>query len=181
MFARRLFACVVILSFVLGCEKPASSAPPTGAHKANAASQPPGWPATKAQPKLQTMKLYVGAEVVTAELALTQVQIATGMMFRKEMAEMEGMLFAFSRPHRTAFYMKNTLLPLHIAYIGEDGTILELHELQALDETPVEAKTDQVQFVLEMNKGWFTRHNVAVGSVVTSEYGKLKDAFKLRP
>ena len=181
MIARFILAGIVAVAFVAGCQKPASSAPPASAPKTNAVSNPPGWPATKAQPKLQTMKLYVGAEVVTAELALTQLQIATGLMFRKEMAENDGMLFAFSQPHRTFFYMKNTLLPLNIAYIGGDGTILELHELEALNETPVEARTDHVQFVLEMNKGWFQRHNVAVGSIITCEYGKLKDAFSQRP
>lgn len=179
MFVRCFLAGVFAVAFVVGCQKPASSAPPAPAPKTNAASNFPGGPPTKPQPKLQTMKLYVGAEVVTAELAMTQVQIATGMMFRKEMAENEGMLFVFGRPHRTAFYMKNTLLPLNIAYIAGDGTILELLELKPLDETPVEAKTDRVQFVLEMNKGWFERHNVAVGSVITCEYGKLKDAFKM--
>lgn len=138
----------------------------------------PGWPPTNAQPKLQTMKLYVGAEVVTAELALTQLQVATGMMFRKEMGENEGMLFVFARPHRTSFYMKNTLLPLNVAYIDSEGTILELLELEPLNETPADAKTENVQFVLEMNKGWFKRHNVGVGSIITCEKGKLRDAFR---
>jgi uncharacterized membrane protein (UPF0127 family) len=74
--------------------------------------------------------------------------------------------------------MKNTILPLHVAYIDSEGTILELHELQALNETPVEAASDNVQFVLEMNKGWFTRHNISLGSVITCEKGKLRDAFR---
>lgn len=127
------------------------------------------------------MKLYVGPEVVTAELAMNQIQIATGMMFRTEMAENEGMLFVFSQPHRTSFYMKNTKIPLNVAYIDGEGTILELHELKPLDETPVEAKSDRVQFVLEMNKGWFDRHNVKVGSIITCETGKLRDAFRFGP
>ena len=101
------------------------------------------------------------------------------MMFRKQMEENDGMLFVFARPHRTSFYMKNTLLPLNVAYIDSEGTILELHELQSLNETPVEAASDNVQFVLEMNKGWFKRHNINVGSAITCERGKLRDAFRI--
>jgi uncharacterized membrane protein (UPF0127 family) len=124
------------------------------------------------------MKLFVGPEIITAELAMTEIQVGTGMMFRKAMGENEGMLFVFARPHRTSFYMKNTILPLNVAYIDSEGTILELHELQPLNETPVPAASDNVQFVLEMNKGWFKRHNIALGSVITGERGKLRDAFR---
>jgi len=137
-----------------------------------------GWPPTNAQPKLQTLKLYVGAETVNTELAMTQLQVATGMMFRKDMAENEGMLFVFARPHRTSFYMKNTTVPLTAAYIDSEGVILELHDLKPLDETPVEAGTDKVQYVLEMKQGWFKRHNVAPGAVITTERGRLKETFR---
>ena len=124
------------------------------------------------------MKLFVGPEVITAELAMTQVQIGTGMMFRKTMAENEGMLFIFARPHRTSFYMRNTTLPLTAAYIDSEGTILELHNLEPLNETPVEAATENVQYVLEMNRDWFKRHNISVGAVIACDAGKLKDAFR---
>ena len=178
MFARCYLASLAALALLAGCNKPESITAAVPMALTNSTPSIPGWPAVKAQPKLQTMKLYVGAEVVSAELAMNQVQIATGMMFRTEMGENEGMLFVFSKPHRTAFYMKNTKIPLNIAYLDSEGTILELLELNPLDETPAEAKTDRVQFVLEMNKGWFQRHNVAVGSVITCEIGKLKDAFR---
>jgi uncharacterized membrane protein (UPF0127 family) len=171
-------ACLAFL-ILAGCQKSASSAPPAPMPKTNTAVPSlPGWPPTNAQPKLQTMKLFVGPEVITAELAMTQIQVGTGMMFRKEMSENEGMLFVFARPFRASFYMKNTILPLNVAYLDSEGTILELHELQALNETPVEAASDNVQFVLEMNKGWFTRHNIGLGSVITCERGKLRDAFR---
>lgn len=170
------FAALGVLS---ACNKPEiATAAPAPVAATNATPSIPGWPPVKAQPKLQTMKLYVGPEVVSAELAMNQIQIATGMMFRTEMGENEGMLFVFSGPHRPAFYMKNTKIPLNIAYIDPDGVILELLELKALDETPVEAKSDRVQFVLEMNKAWFERHNVKTGSIVSCEIGKLKDAFR---
>ena len=182
MFARSYLASLAALALLAGCNKPeATTTTAVPMALTNSTPSIPGWPAVKAQPKLQTMKLYVGTETVSAELAMNPVQIATGMMFRTEMGENEGMLFVFSKPHRPAFYMKNTKIPLNVAYLDSDGTILELLELKALDETPVEAKTERVQFVLEMNTGWFQRHNVTVGSVIACEIGKLKDAFRFGP
>src|SRR6267154_2652621 len=137
-----------------GCEKPsarAQSPPPAPANPVATAptNAPFGFSPTNAQPKLKTIKLWLGPEVITAELALSMPQIMTGMMFRKEMAENEGMLFVFARPHQVSFYMRNTLLALSCAYIDPDGTILELHEMKPLDETPIPAKSDNVQYVLE--------------------------------
>lgn len=180
-----IFAAALLLS---GCDKSTSSAQqPTAAGKpapapsTNSAPSIPGWPPVKAQPRLQTMKLYVGAEVVTAELAMNQVQIATGMMFRTNMLESEGMLFVFARPHRASFYMRNTKLPLTAAYIDPDGVILELRDMKPLDETPLEAATDRVQYVLEMNEGWFKRHNIGPGTVIVSERGPFKNTFRFGP
>ncbi len=178
MLARSYLASLAAVALLTGCNRPESSTPSVPMALTNSAPSIAGWPPVKAQSKLQTMKLYVGAEVVSAELAMNQLQIATGMMFRTEMGENEGMLFVFSKPHRPAFYMRNTKIPLNVAYLDSDGTILELLDLKPLDETPVEAKTDRVQFVLEMKEGWFQRHNVAVGSIITCEIGKLKDAFR---
>jgi hypothetical protein len=127
------------------------------------------------------MKLWLGREEIAAELAIKPVEVATGMMFRKEMGEHEGMLFVFARPHRAAFYMKNTYVPLSAAYINGEGTILEIHDLEPLDESSVEAATDQVQYVLEMKQGWFARHNVSTGAVIRTEFGKLGEAFVVRP
>jgi len=105
------------------------------------------------------------------------VQIATGMMFRKEMGENQGMLFVFLRPHRTAFYMRNTYIPLSCAYIDPEGTVLELHDMKPLDESQITAKSDDIQYVLEMKQGWFARNNIAVGTVIRTEIGPLRDTF----
>src|SRR5262245_10530622 len=74
------------------------------------------------QPKLQIMKLWVGAQELATELALNDRQRMTGMMFRTNLAENEAMLFVFPVPHRTSFYMKNTTVPLSAAYIDPEGT-----------------------------------------------------------
>jgi len=109
MTFRRCTPGLFVLLLLAGCQRQEAAPSPTPMPKTNTpAASVPGWPPTKAQPKLQTMKFFVGPETVTAELCLTEVQVGTGMMFRKEMAENDGMLFVFSRPHRTSFYMRNT-------------------------------------------------------------------------
>src|SRR2546421_8713283 len=130
-----------------------------------------------AQPRLRTIQLWLGAQEMEAEMALTQTQVATGMMYRKEMGEKDGMLFVFPRPHRTAFYMRNTVIPLSAAYIDPEGTILEIHDLKPLEEAPVEAGSDNIQFVLETPQGWFKKNNIGVGTVIRSERGSLRDTF----
>ena len=132
---------------------------------------------TAAQPKLQTMRLWLGAEEMVAELALTGQQTQTGMMFRTNMAENAGMLFVFPGPFRASFWMKNCPLPLSAAYIDPDGVILEIRDLQPYNTNSVEAASERVQFVLEANQGWFGRHDVATGMVVRTERGTLTGTF----
>jgi uncharacterized membrane protein (UPF0127 family) len=173
--------CSALVLLLFGCDKPGAGAQSPGTNAATAASpHASGFNPTNAQPKLPTIKLWIGSQVVTAELAITLPQIMTGMMFRKEMAEHDGMLFVFSRPHRASFYMRNTLLPLTCAYIDSEGVILETHDMKPLDESSIEAGSENVQYVLEMNKGWFERNKVATGAVVRTEFGSLTDTFMKR-
>ncbi|MGZ8900317.1 MAG: DUF192 domain-containing protein [Limisphaerales bacterium] len=138
--------------------------------------------ATVGQPqaKLPVLKLWVGTNQVSAEIASTLDQIRTGMMFRTNMAEMEGMLFVFPEPQQVAFYMKNTLIPLSGAYIDSEGTILETFEMQPLNETAIPSRSTQVQYVLEMNKGWFDRHNIRPGVAISTERGTFPQTFRRR-
>jgi len=167
-----------------GCQK-ASTAPTVPPPSATTsppapAPAPGGFNPTQAQARLPTMKLFIGKEAITAEIAITREQVQTGMMFRKSMPENEGMLFVFAVPHRASFYMRNTTVPLTAAYLDSEGTVQELHELQPLNEASVEAASDNIQFVLEMNQGWFKRHNVSPGAVVAGQGGRLRDALRLR-
>ena len=155
-----------------GCKQAASSATEPEASSSLPAA---------AQPKLQTMKLWLGAEEMVAELALTSEQVQTGMMFRTNMAENAGMLFVFSQPHRAGFWMKNCPLPLSAAYIDPEGVIIEIRELQAHNTNSVVASSERVQFVLETNQGWFERHKVSAGMVVRTERGSLMEtSFRKR-
>jgi uncharacterized protein len=172
---------VLLMVLVLaGCENSqTSSAPPSDAPPPAAPQvlRPDPSIPTAAQPRLPELRLYVGAEELVAELAMTPRQIQTGMMFRTEMAENEAMLFVFGAPYQAAFWMKNTLLPLSAAYINPEGIILEIHDLQPHDTNSVVAATDQVQYVLETNQGWFRKKNIHPGMVIRTEHGTLQETF----
>jgi uncharacterized protein len=193
LIRRRLWPLVLSFAVLLGaaCENddpsvaetvaPASAPPATSSVVSvpPALSLPPG-PRGQPQPKLATMKLWVGTNQVQAEIAMTENQIRTGMMWRTNMAEMEGMLFVFPAPQRVAFYMKNTLLPLSCAYIDPDGMVLELHDMKPLDESSIVSDSDQVQYVLEMNRGWFERHGIRPGMAVSTDQGNFSQVFSRR-
>ncbi len=132
---------------------------------------------TQAQPRLQTIKLWVGPAEMISELALTPREQQTGMMFRTNMAENEGMLFPFAQPERASFWMMNTVLPLSAAYISPAGEILEIHDLKPNDTNEVVAATYNILYVLETPQGWFTRNHVSTGAVITSERGPLNSLF----
>jgi hypothetical protein len=150
-----------------GCQKENATAVPTVASVEESA-----------QPKLPVTKLFVGNQEIDSEVAVTERQLAKGMMFRKEMGEKEGMLFVFSFPHRASFYMRNTILPLSCAYIDADGAILEIHDMKPLEEKPITAATDQIQYVLETAQGWFERHQITIGANVRAQGGSLKATFQ---
>jgi hypothetical protein len=164
----RILAVLLAAGVWAGCKKPVP--PPTS---------PAPMPAlpTAAQPKLQTMKLWLGAEEMDAELALTGVQQQTGMMFRTNLAENAGMLFVLPVPERASFWMMNCPLPLSAAYIDPEGVILEIHDLEPHNTNAVVAASDRIHFVLETSQGWFGRHNVTTGMVVRTEHGSLANIF----
>jgi uncharacterized membrane protein (UPF0127 family) len=144
-------------------------------------ANPPSSEPTAAQPRLPTIKLWAGPAVITAEVASRPHEMQTGMMFRTNIVEDEGMLFIFNGPHRAAFWMKNCPEPLSCAYIDPQGAILEIREMHPNDTNSIVAETDQVMFVLETAHGWFDRHNVRTGMVIQTERGPLLQTFFTRP
>ena len=102
---------------------------------------------------------------VTAEVVNTPAQRQQGLMFRQVLNENAAMLFLFPRDVTTGFWMRNTYVPLTIAYIAADGTVLELRDGVPLDET-VLTPAQPYRYVLEVNQGWFERHGLGVGAKV---------------
>jgi len=115
------------------------------------------------QPRLPTVDLRAGMHTIKAELAVTPEQQMTGMMFRREMNGNEGMLFVNDEKSTRCFWMKNTLVPLTIAFIADDGTIVNLADMQPLDERSHCAKAP-VRYALEMRQGWFDKRGLKAGA-----------------
>jgi uncharacterized membrane protein (UPF0127 family) len=115
------------------------------------------------QMNLPRVKLSAGMHVIEAQVAATNEQRMTGLMHRKEMPQHEGMLFVFEAPGQQCFWMKNTLLPLAIAFIADDGSIVNIAEMQpqSLDS---HCSEKPVRYVLEMNKGWFAKKGIKPGA-----------------
>ena len=132
---------------------------------------------THAQPKLRTMKIYLGAEILDAELALSNQEIHTGMMFRTNILETDAMLFNLQYPQRADFWMKNCPESISAAYITGDGVIQEIHHLEKNDTNGVVAARADIQFVLETQDGWFGHHHIATGTVIRTEKGSLAETF----
>jgi uncharacterized membrane protein (UPF0127 family) len=111
---------------------------------------------------------------VNVEIAATFNQRQQGLMLRQSLEEDRGMLFLFRGDVPYGFWMKNTYIPLDIAYISADGTVLEIVHGKPLDET-ILTPHQRYRYVLEVNDGWFERHNLGPGAHVTLP-GKLPDA-----
>jgi uncharacterized membrane protein (UPF0127 family) len=131
---------------------------------ATALALPAGsWAQEAPQLNLQRMKLSAGMHVIDVQLALTPEQRQTGLMFRKNMPQHEGMMFVFEQAGQQCFWMKNTRLPLTAAFVADDGTIVNLADMKPQTTEP-HCSTQPVRYVLEMNKGWFAKKGIKAGS-----------------
>ena len=99
-----------------------------------------------------------------------------GLMFRESLDQNSGMLFIFDDVTQQSFYMKETRIPLDIAFINENGIIESIKQLEPLDETPVSSE-GEVVCALEVNRGWFEENNIEVGDEIDiDEAAGEKDA-----
>jgi uncharacterized membrane protein (UPF0127 family) len=118
--------------------------------------------------QLPAIRLSAGIHVIQAEVAQTDTQRMIGLMNRPQMATNTGMLFVFEQPATQCFWMKNTLLPLSIAFVADDGTVVNIDDMkpQTLDS---HCSTKAVRFVLEMNQGWFAKRGIKAGAKLKGE------------
>jgi len=123
-------------------------------------------PPAHGQSLLPTAELAVGARQVQAEIARTPEALRRGLMERRALPPDHGMLFVFDEDDVHCFWMKNTPLPLSIAFIDAAGRIVSIQDMQpyALD---VHCPPGPVRYALEMAQGWFTRAGVAVRDTVS--------------
>ena len=110
--------------------------------------------------------LNAGIHVIKAEVATTEAQREQGLMFRKQLAPNAGMVFLFDAPAGVCMWMKNTLIPLSVAFLDQNGIIINIEEMKAqtLDSHCAEKAA---LYALEMNPGWFKQKNLKPGTVIS--------------
>ncbi len=118
----------------------------------------PGWG--------RELVLQIGSQAVHAELAATQAEREQGLMHRTSLCADCGMLFVFPAAGRYSFWMKDTPIPLSIAFIAPDGRIINTGEMAPETLTPHTADGDAL-YALEMPAGWYARHHIKPGDTVT--------------
>ena len=111
------------------------------------------------------IKLTVGGEEFDVELAVTAEQRRQGLMFREQLGEREGMLFVFEQERNVSFWMRDTPLPLSIAFIDARGVIVHVADMEPYSEAPVPSRFP-VRYALEVNRGAFERAGIEVGALV---------------
>lgn len=119
---------------------------------------------------LKSMQLTVGTQLIQAEVAVTEEQREQGLMYREKIERHAGMLFVFDRSAPQCMWMKNTALPLSVAFLDAGGRIINIEDMQPHTyDSHCSTRGVPARYALEMQQGWFRAHQVRAGMVV----GKL--------
>jgi len=130
-------------------------------------------PAASQSSQLPTVQLTAGIHVITAEVAAQNPARTRGLMFRTSLPANHGMLFIFDNKAVHCMWMRNTLIALSVAFIEDDGTIVNIHDMQPHDERSHCAR-QPVRYALEMTQGWFAQKGIGPGA----KLGRLPAAAK---
>jgi uncharacterized membrane protein (UPF0127 family) len=115
------------------------------------------------QQGLPVVSLQAGMHIIRAEVAADPGSRATGLMFRQSLGPNQGMLFVFGERAMHCFWMRNTLIPLSIAFLDDSGRIVNIADMAPQTEDS-HCPAAPVRYALEMEKGWFERRGIAAGS-----------------
>ena len=115
------------------------------------------------QPTLPRIDIQAGMHVIKAEVAADGPTRMRGLMMRERLGPNEGMLFVFEQKAGHCFWMKNTLIPLSIAFLDDDGTIANILDMKPHDESS-HCPVRPVRFALEMEQGWFAKRGLKPGA-----------------
>lgn len=118
-----------------------------------------------AQQKLPVTTLNIGLYLIKAEVAGHDAARQQGLMFRQAMGPNEGMIFVFKEPQKLCMWMKNTYLPLSVAFLDQEGHILNIEDMQP-QTTDRHCAVKPARYALEMNQGWFRKKNIEPGAQV---------------
>jgi hypothetical protein len=129
--------------------------------------------ALAARAELPVVELSAGVHLIKAEFADTFTTRARGLMYREKLAPNAGMLFRFDENAVQCMWMKNTLIPLSVAFLDETGAIINIADMQPHSEQS-HCATRPSRYALEMNRGWFAERGIKPGA-------KLRGIEKLAP
>lgn len=115
--------------------------------------------------RFSSTQLSAGMHLIKAEVAATDPERQQGLMFREKMANNAGMVFVFDQPATQCMWMKNTLLPLSVAFIDEQGKIVNIEDMQP-QTLASHCSKQVVKYALEMNLGWFRQKNIKPGMTI---------------
>lgn len=122
--------------------------------------------ASLAQAEMPRVELGLGMHRIQAEVAASDQDRQLGLMNRKSMPVQNGMLFVFPQPNTYCMWMRNTLIPLSVAFLDQDGVIINIEDMQPQTEDNHCARRP-ARYALEMNKGWFTQRGIKPGVRLT--------------
>jgi len=117
-------------------------------------------------------KLNINNNSIYLTVAYSKKMQAKGLMGVKSLKENRGMIFVYDKPEFLSFWMKNTLIPLSIAYVDEKGTIVSIYNMETPAKNvkdadlPVYTSPSKVKYAIEMNKGWFTSRGIKTGTTI---------------
>jgi uncharacterized protein len=126
----------------------------------------------------ETFPLAVGAARISVQVAVTTPEMEKGLMYRTDLADNIGMIFVYKTPEKMRYWMKNVPIPLSIGFFKADGTLSEVRALLPNDARTTASSGADIQFVLEMNEGWYERHGVKPGDRLDRKL--LAGALELR-
>ena len=116
--------------------------------------------------EFRVIPLSAGIHVIRAEVAMEPSERAKGLMHRDVLGVNQGMVFLFDQPAVQCMWMRNTLLPLSVAFIADDGRILNIEDMAPKTEDN-HCAAKPARYALEMNQGWFRKHGIVAGAKIS--------------
>jgi uncharacterized protein len=155
----RFFPSSLMARVALAVALPVAALSFAASTTAYAQQMPPG---AKQPGDFPRVKLSIGMYAIDAAVAANDADREQGLMYRTQLQPNEGMLFVFNENAVHCFWMKNTLIPLSIAFMRADGTVTDIDEMQA-ETTNNHCPTNNGTYALEMSKGWFAAKGIKPG------------------
>ncbi len=174
----KILCVAAVIVSLAGCQQTVEQAPPPPATPPAQTQSPPS-----AAQSLPSVALHIDNATLQTEIAATEAQRERGLMFRTNLGDNDGMIFLMGTPARATFWMKNTLIPLSVAFVDKNGVILEIHDMTPGDpsvpdnQLPItRSDSDQVAFALETNLHWFALNEIKPGDKINPPPGTLANS-----